>query len=131
MEKEKNSILNDLIPQLKTFVKSETVFGEPYTIGTVTLIPVNSVRMGFGFGEGENLKKSDKAVGGGGVLLTPVAFIIIKDGEVSIHNLTTGTIESVMEKIPELLDKFAAVLSKHQNQGKTGSEKTAAKPDLK
>ncbi|MDH5561959.1 MAG: spore germination protein GerW family protein [Deltaproteobacteria bacterium] len=113
MEEEKNTILNDFIPQLQNFVKSETVFGEPYHVGSVTLIPVNSVKVGFGFGSGELEKKNaTSGGGGGGVLLTPVAFIVIKDEQVSIQNLSAGTIENIMEKTPEFLDRFSGVIQK-------------------
>jgi len=109
---EKKDLLKDFIPQLKSFVKSETVFGEPYKIGDVTLIPVNSVRVGFGFGTGEIIKKTDSAGAGGGVLLTPVAFVVIKDGNISIHSLSGGTIENVIEKAPEALDKVLSIVQK-------------------
>ncbi len=120
MENEK-TILNDFLPQLKTLIKSETVFGEPYTVGDVTMIPVNSVKIGFGFGTGESSKKLDGSGGGGGVLLTPVAFIVIKDNDVSIHNLGAGTMENVMEKAPEVVEKFISVIQRFQKK-KTKTE---------
>ncbi|MBU3913996.1 sporulation protein [bacterium] len=107
-----NTILKDFLPQLKSFVKSETVFGEPYSIGEITLIPVNSVKVGFGFGAGEINKKIDSSGGGGGVLLTPVAFVVIKDDGVTIHNLSSGSFENILNKAPEALDKFIKILQK-------------------
>lgn len=111
MEGEK-SILDKFLPQLKSFVKSETVFGEPYKLGEVTLIPVNSVKVGFGFGESDVRKKVDGSGGGGGVLLTPVAFVVVRDGDVSIHNLSAGTIENVIDKAPEALDRLLNLFQK-------------------
>ncbi|MBU2644173.1 MAG: spore germination protein GerW family protein [bacterium] len=116
-----NTILNNFLPQLKSFVKSETVFGEPYKIGDVTMIPVNSVKVGFGFGSGDT-KKMDGSGAGGGVLLTPVAFIVIKDEIVSIHNLGAGTIENVLDKAPEVLDKVISVFQKLQRKNKKTEE---------
>ncbi len=115
MEDQK-SILDNFLPQLKSFVKSETVFGEPFSVGEVTLIPVNSVKVGFGFGEGDLQKKADGSGAGGGVLLTPVAFLVIKDGDVSIHSLGAGTIENVIDKAPEALDKVISVFQKILNK---------------
>ena len=92
--------LKDFIPQLKDFVQSETVFGEPMKLEGVTLIPVHSVKVGFGFGDAEK-----KNAGGGGVILTPVAFVIIQKGIVSIQSMKTGNIESLLEKIPNFLEK--------------------------
>ncbi len=111
MEGEK-SILDNFLPQLKSFIKSETVFGEPYQLGEVTLIPVNSVKVGFGFGAGDAQKKLDGSGGGGGVLLTPVAFVVVRDGDVSIHNLSAGTIENVMDKAPEALERLVNLVQK-------------------
>ena len=116
MEKDKQTIIDQFLPQLKNFVKSETVFGEPYTVGTVTLIPVNSVKVGFGYGAGDLNKKADSAGGGGGVLLTPVAFIVIRGEDVSIHNLSSGTIENVMEKVPEVMEKFLSAFQRFQKK---------------
>jgi uncharacterized spore protein YtfJ len=122
MEKEKeNTILSSFLPQLKSFVKSETVFGEPYTVDDITMIPVNSVKVGFGFGSGD-AKTIDSAGGGGGVLLTPVAFIVVKDGNVSIHNLSSGTIENVLEKVPETLDKMISIFEKLKRKNKNEDE---------
>jgi uncharacterized spore protein YtfJ len=120
MEGEK-SILDNFLPQLKSFVKSETVFGEPYTLGEITLIPVNSVKVGFGFGAGDAKKKVDGSAGGGGVLLTPVAFLVVRDGDVSIHNLSAGTLENVIDKAPEAIDRLLNLVQKLRKKPK-GSE---------
>ncbi|MCP4753175.1 MAG: sporulation protein [Proteobacteria bacterium] len=114
-----NTILKDFLPQLKSFVKAETVFGDPFTIGNITMIPVNSVKVGFGFGTGDISKKSDGSAGGGGVLLTPVAFIVIKGDDVSINSLSAGTIENVLDKAPEALDKVISVLQKLKKKKNT------------
>ena len=116
MESENNNIMNDFLPKLKNFIKAETVMGEPYVAGNVTLIPINSVKVGFGYGGAGSEKKSDSLGGGGGVLLTPVAFVIIKDGDVTIHSLNSGTIENVMTKVPDVVEKFIGILSKLQNK---------------
>lgn len=115
------SILDNFLPQLKSLIKSETVFGEPYAVGNVTLIPVNSVKVGFGFGNRDALQKVDSSGGGGGVLLTPVAFVVVKDGDVSIHNLSAGTIENVIDKVPETLDRLVNLIQKIRNK-KTSAE---------
>ena len=111
MESEK-TILDNFLPQLKNFVKSETVFGEPYKLGEITLIPVNSVKVGFGFGTGDSQKKIDGSAGGGGVLLTPVAFVVVRGQDVSIHNLSAGTIENIIDKAPEALDRLVNLIQK-------------------
>jgi len=120
-ENNKNNVFKDFLPQLKSFVKSETVFGEPYNIGETTIIPVNSVKVGFGFGGGEFSKKSaESSGGGGGVLLTPVAFLVVKGDDVSVTNLNSGNIENIMLKAPEFLEKFISVVQKFQKKKEEG-----------
>ena len=99
--------LNDFIPQLKKFVQSETIFGEPLKVEEVTLIPVHSVKVGFGFGDGNS-----KNLGGGGVVLTPVAFVVIQQGVVSIQMVQSGNIENLLEKIPNFLERSYSFVEK-------------------
>ncbi|MCP4295197.1 MAG: sporulation protein [Proteobacteria bacterium] len=115
MEDKKN-MLDQFLPQLKNFVKAETVFGDPYNIGEITLIPVNSIKVGFGYGSGALSKNVDSTGGGGGVLLTPVAFLVIKNGDVSIQSLNAGTVENVMEKFPDVVDKLGTLFQKFQKE---------------
>jgi len=115
MDKKEN-IFQEFIPQLKNFVQSEMVFGKPYEMDGVTIIPVNSVKVGFAFGEGSGKnvpeKNSASGAGGGGVMVNPIAFIIVKDGEVSLHNITNGSIENIMDKIPDFLEKLLNLTKK-------------------
>ncbi|OGG95398.1 MAG: hypothetical protein A2527_07725 [Candidatus Lambdaproteobacteria bacterium RIFOXYD2_FULL_50_16] len=117
----KDGIFGDFLPQLKNLIKSETVFGEPYEIGGISIIPVNSVKLGFGFGGGSEDKKDGQG-GGGGVVLSPVAFLVVKDGEVSIHNLSAGSVENIMLKVPEMLEKVAGLFER------AGKKKTSETP---
>lgn len=109
---EKESILKSFIPQLQEFVSSETVFGKSLEIDGLTIIPVHSVKVGFGFGDGDKEKKNNLSGGGGGILLTPIAFLIIKDDNVTLHSLSAGTVENVLEKVPDFLEKTYSFLEK-------------------
>ena len=114
MSETTKGLLQDFLPQLKSLIQSETVFGEPYSVADVTIIPVNSVRIGFGFGNGEVGKDVSKSGGGGGggVVLTPQAFLVVKKGEVSIHTLTSGSLENIMDRVPGLIDGLASVFDR-------------------
>ena len=107
--------LNNFIPQLKDFVKSETVFGEPIKVDNTTLIPVHSVKVGFGFGDA----KKESSAGGGGVVLTPVAFIAIQKDIVTIHSITAGNIENLLDKIPNFLERTYSLVEKIMNKKET------------
>ncbi|PCI27990.1 MAG: sporulation protein [SAR324 cluster bacterium] len=122
MDEGKTNMLNEFLPQLKNFVKAETVFGEPYTLGEITLIPVNSVKVGFGYGNSGITKNTDTTGGGGGVLLTPVAFIVIKGDDVNIHSLNSGAIENVMDKFPGVVEKLGNLFQKFQQKKQSPEE---------
>lgn len=117
MKEQVKEYLNDFIPQLKDFVKSETVFGDPIKVAETTLIPVHSVKVGFGFGD----VKKENSAGGGGVVLTPIAFIVIQKDIVTIHSMATGNIENLLEKIPNFLERsysFVEKVLKKKDQSK-------------
>jgi len=124
MTEPNKSMLNDFLPQLKSLIQSESVFGEPYQVGEVTLIPVNSVRIGFGFG-GKDLERDPSKTGsggGGGVVLKPEAFLVVKDGDVSIHTLASGSIENIMDRVPTVIDQLAKVFEKVTKKPKPDAE---------
>ncbi|UNX54815.1 hypothetical protein MF406_00460 [Georgenia sp. TF02-10] len=77
------------------------VFGEPYTSGDTTVIPVAKVMggsgMGFGGGEGPSDQESGEGGGGGfGVRARPVGAYVVRGGEVhwrpsvDVNRLATG-----------------------------------------
>ena len=104
MENEKSSIVNEFLPQLKTFMQNESVFGKPYTIGETMVIPVNTMKVGFAFGEGAS---KNRAAAGGGLTMTPVGFLIVHEGTVKMQSLAGNgtTLETILEKVPEFLEK--------------------------
>jgi uncharacterized spore protein YtfJ len=69
---------------------ARSVFGEPVTQGEVTVVPVAKVRWGFGGGQGHGAAAIGKATnsgdmvgagGGGGVMVTPLGYIELKNGQ--------------------------------------------------
>ena len=75
--------IESLLAEVKNITKSETVFGDPLTIGDTTIIPITKIYLGFaagGVGKGEGT--------GGGVQVTPVGIVSIKDGKVEITRIT-------------------------------------------
>lgn len=125
MDDKGTGIFADFLPEIKNLIKAETVFGDPYQVGEVTLIPVNSVKVGFGVGGGNENNKAGQG-GGGGILLSPVAFIVIKNGEVTIQSLNSGTIENVMSKVPDVVERFINLYDRTTKKKTTpnNSEKT-------
>jgi uncharacterized spore protein YtfJ len=84
-------------------------------IGDFTCIPV--IKMGVGFGGGgkggketDTRKGKAKGDGGGagaGIGITPVGFLVSRGKEISFLSVTEKktTLETIFEKVPDLLDK--------------------------
>lgn len=104
------NILKDLVGELKTLAKTETIVGAPVTAGEYTLIPVSRVALGVGAGggTGETDKKSSTGEGGGGgggIRVNPVALVAVRGGEISVHMLGRGAgIGHTFQKMPDVLE---------------------------
>jgi len=111
----------NMVDQLKSFAKTETVIGEQFTLGKYTCVPV--IRVGFGFGSGgaggdsPNKGKASSGGGGGGMGVEPIAFLVSDENEVKILNIGKSTnFESLIEKLPDIADKISNFSSKKSNE---------------
>ena len=122
-------ILGTTIEKIKDMVDSKTIIGDPIDAGDgIKVIPVSKVTYGFASGGSDFPTKTSKELFGGGggaaVTLTPVAFLIINNGNVSVKYITEGpdaSIERVVGMIPDLIDKLSEVVDKLKSK-KNGSE---------
>ena len=122
------NMLENTIAKIREMVDVNSVIGDPITTpdGT-TIIPVSKVSVGFGGGGSDyvskNANKQENPFGGGaggGVKVTPVAFLIVKDGNVRMLPVATPantTADRLVEQIPDALDKFAAFLDSRSHKG--------------
>ncbi len=105
------NILKDLIGELKTLAKTETIVGAPVAAGEFQIIPISRVSLGVGAGggAGETEKKSSTGEGGGGgggIRVSPVALVAIHGGDLHVHMLSrTGPLTRSVEKMPDILEK--------------------------
>jgi sporulation protein YtfJ len=121
------NMLESTIAKIREMVDVNSVIGDPITAGGVTIIPISKVSVGFGGGGSDyvsrNLNKQENPFGGGaggGVKVTPVAFLIVKDGNVRMLPVATPantTADRLVEQIPDALDKFAAFLDSRTHKG--------------
>ena len=113
-------ILGTTIDKIKDMVDSRTIIGDPIDAGNgIKVIPVSKVTYGFASGGTDFPTKSSKDLfgggGGAGVTLTPVAFLVINNGNVSIKYISEGpdaSVERVVGIIPDLVDKLSEVVDK-------------------
>ena len=125
-------LLDTLIKDIEQVAKTETIVGEPMTVGANTVIPVVRLSVGFGAGGGEgrgtDAKTNTEGGGtgggaGGGIRIEPAAFIVSRGDELSVMAAPgkSGRLAEAFEHVPELIAKFVA--SKQAKDGKNESAK--------
>lgn len=111
-------ILKGVVGELREIAKSETVIGQPVSVGDKTVIPVVKVSVGFGAGGGQGEHQTSGAGfgggGGGGARIEPVAFILLDDSGASLLPVSKGKWEGLIDAIPG----FAQKVSKMKEQFK-------------
>ena len=115
------NMLESTIQKIREMLDVNTVVGTPITTPDgVTIIPVSKVSVGFGGGGSDfshkNPTNAELPFGGGvggGVKVSPVCFLVVKDGNVrmlSVPAPANSTTERIVEMIPDTLDKITAYL---------------------
>lgn len=119
MENKVESVLSGAMEGLKNLVDVDTVVGEPIKAGAdITLIPISKITCGFasgGSGFGGNPQNEHFGGGAGGcVKVVPVCFIVVRGDNVRMipADSREGGLEKLMDMVPDLLDKFSALLKK-------------------
>ena len=120
MEKQSASaILSTTIEKVRDLVDVSTIIGDPIEVGgNITIIPVSKVTYGFASGGSDFPAKVNKDIfggaGGAGITITPVAFLIVNDGQVTIKHITANdnAAERVVNMIPDMFDKVEGVVDK-------------------
>ena len=110
MKEEINQQVETMFEKLKDFFTSKTIVGEEIKIGKITLLPIIEVTFGMGSGSGGGKVEKQEGSGGGmgmGVKARPSAIVVIKDDEVKLLSLQkSGSLDKLVEKIPEILKKI-------------------------
>ena len=111
------NMLENTIAKIREMVDVNSVIGDPITtVDGVTIIPISKVTVGFAGGGSDyvskNANKQDNPFGGGvggGMKVTPIAFLIIKEGTVRMLPVAlpaNTTTERIVEQVPDMLDKL-------------------------
>ena len=100
----------EIFKELEKFLRTETVVGDPITIGEITLVPLITVGFGYGMGEGSGTDNKEEGSGGGlgvGAKISPDAVLVINKGEVSMMPIKDkASLDKLINKVPEILDKI-------------------------
>ncbi|MEG2235391.1 MAG: GerW family sporulation protein [Clostridia bacterium] len=119
------SLMVTAMSSLETMVDVNTIIGDIVTTpdGTV-IIPVSKVAFGFAAGGSEfNTNKINKysespklPFGGGsgaGVNISPMAFLVVKDGQTNLLTLNNTTpIDKLVDLLPDLMNKVNDFVNK-------------------
>lgn len=123
-------IMGVTMDKIKAMANADTIIGEPIVLSdTVTCIPISKVSYGFASGGSDFGGKVDKAAakssspkfgggGGAGMSVTPVAFLVLQDGNVKILNISeeTSGAEKAIGMIPEVFEKVSSLFKKEKQE---------------
>ncbi len=116
------AILDTTMDKLKAMVNADVITGDPIVVDGLTLIPVSKVAYGIATGGSDFATKNQQGLFGGGsgagVTVSPIAFMVIKDGNVKmvpIYNELT-TLEKAVTMAPEIIDKAKEIFSKDKDK---------------
>ena len=118
-------LMQTTMENVKNILKVDTVVGDPiFTPDGITLVPISKISVGFGGGGvefGAKTQGADKPYGGGnatGVKIDPIGFLVIKDGNVRMVNVTppaNNTVDRIIDMVPQVIDKVDAFIEKQKD----------------
>ena len=125
-ERQLEGLMSVTLEKIKEMTGSNTIIGEPIRLDGATILPVSKVTFGFAGGGSDFVAKTTKELFGGGtgagVSVTPVAFLIVKDGNVRTVQLadSSSTVDRALNMLPELVDKLSGMLGKKESADPAG-----------
>lgn len=117
------NMLETTIQKIRDMVDANTVVGQPITTSDgTTILPVSRISIGLGGGGSDfassKVQNGQMPFGGGvgaGVKVTPVCFLVVKEGNVRILTIAepaNSTADRIVEMVPETLDRIGSFLDK-------------------
>ena len=116
MSKNLPNMLESTITKIREMLDANSVVGQPMVVDGVTIIPISKISVGLGGGGSDYVSKhptNENPFGGGvgaGAKVTPVAFLVIKDGNtrmIPVPVPANTTVDRALEMVPDTLDKIA------------------------
>lgn len=138
-----DGMIDTSLENLRKIVDVNTVVGEAIkTESGTTVIPISKVSLGFVSG-GTDFTSKKAAVsqpssfaggGGSGVTILPLGFLVVKaDGSVEFlpadvksQDGAVGNIVGLIEKSPDIVEKFKKIFGKKEKKKETAPEEAAA-----
>ena len=119
-------VMSTKMQKIREMIDLNTIIGDSITTPDgVTLIPVSKVSFGFASGGSDFSGKKaedDKNFGGGagaGVKITPVAFVVVKEGSVRIMSIDPpagSSVDRLVDALPDLVEKISDIVDKKKDK---------------
>lgn len=119
-ENKVNNLMGVTMDKIKEMVDVDTVIGSQINTpdGTV-IIPISRVNYGFASGGSDLPSKATPQAGlfgggsGGAVTITPIAFLILKDGNARVIQIEpfTSSVDRIVQNVPDIVDKITTVIN--------------------
>ncbi len=117
------NIIEVALQKLKEISGSDTIIGSPISLGEgVTAIPVSKVSFGFAGGGSDFGKPQNEKFGvgtGGGVTVTPIAFLVNGPEGVRLMELMNpkgSTVDNIIRTAPDIVDRVSSLFKKDRVQ---------------
>ena len=114
-------LMDTTLDKIRAMVDSNTIIGTPiHTADGTMIVPVSKMSFGFASGGSDFPSKTNKDLfgggGGAGVSVTPVAFLVVKDGNVRMMQLadTANTVDRAIGMLPDVVDKITELFKRDE-----------------
>ena len=126
-------LMDTTMEKIRQLIDVNTIIGNPITTpdGT-TIVPVSKVSYGFASGGSDIPSKNaiNKQVFGGGsgagVSITPIAFIVVNQGDAKILRVDNDntTADKIADAVPQVIDTISGLFKKEKKKtdGKAAAE---------
>jgi sporulation protein YtfJ len=136
-------LMTTAMENLKEMIDVNTIIGDPVETPDGSVIMTVS-KVGFGFaaggsefvldGDGGSSSESKHPFGGGsggGVSITPIAFLIVNSQGVRMLHLDENThlFEKILDAAPQAVEKIQKMLSKGSSGGNTNNNSDSLQPN--
>ena len=120
-------LMDVTLDKIKKMVDSNTIIGNPINMADGTLIlPISKVTFGFASGGSDFHSKTSQDLfgggGGAGVSISPIAFLVVKEGNVRMIQLadTSNSVDRAIGMMPEMVDKITDLFKKDKKEKTDG-----------
>ncbi|MET3682647.1 sporulation protein YtfJ [Alkalibacillus flavidus] len=132
-----HNMMETAMENLKDMIDVNTIVGDPIETPDKSTVILTVSRVGFGFASGgsefqtssqqDATTQSNLPYGGGaggGVSITPIAFLIVRANDVQMVHLDENThiVEKLIDLAPQAVEKVQHYLNKQQSEWSSSTE---------